>query len=77
MYVKDVLKRIGAVFAATALSVLGAGSIVGVEVWQAAVMAGIGGVATVVERLARAYVDDGALTRDEIDAAFATDQAAQ
>ena len=33
-------------------------------------MAGIGGMATVVEALARAYMDDGVLDEDEINAAF-------
>ena len=33
-------------------------------------MAGIGGVAFVVEGLARAYMDDGVLTKDEINAVF-------
>lgn len=66
-----VIKRIFAVFSATALSVLGAGSIVGIEVWKAAAMAGIGGVATVIERLSRAYLEDGILTKNEINQAFA------
>ena len=69
--IKQISARIVAVFLATALSVLGAGSIVGVSIWQSALMAGIGGVATVVERLSRAYLDDGKLTEDEINAAFA------
>jgi hypothetical protein len=69
--IKQISARILAVFLATALSVLGAGSIVGVSIWQSALMAGIGGVATVVERLSRAYLDDGKLTEDEINAAFA------
>jgi hypothetical protein len=34
--------------------------------------AGILGVAAVVEKLARAYLDDGKLTMDEINEAFAT-----
>jgi hypothetical protein len=34
-------------------------------------MAGILGVATVIERLARAFLDDGKLTLDEINSAFA------
>jgi hypothetical protein len=33
-------------------------------------MAGILGVATVVERLARAFLDDGQLTMEEINQAF-------
>ena len=63
--------RIIAVFVATALGVIGTGALIGVEVWQAALMAGIGGVATVLEGLSRAYLKDGSLTHDEINAVFA------
>jgi hypothetical protein len=38
--------------------------------WKAVLMAGIGGVATVVERLARLYLDDGNLSTADINAAF-------
>lgn len=68
---KSILTRIIAVFAASALSVVGAGAIAGVELWKAALMAGIGGMATVVEALARAYMDDGVLDEKEINDAFA------
>jgi hypothetical protein len=67
---KDITKRIIAVFVASALGVLGAGAIVGVDVFQAAAMAGILGVANVIERLARAYLEDGKLTAEEVNAAF-------
>lgn len=68
---KNVLWRILAVFAASGLSVLGAGAVVGVQLIDAVLMAGILGVATVVEKLARAFLEDGKLTLDEINAAFA------
>lgn len=68
---KNVLWRILAVFAASGLSVLGAGAVVGVDLISAVAMAGIIGVASVVERLARAFLDDGKLNMDEINAAFA------
>jgi hypothetical protein len=67
---KDILFRILAAFASTGLSVMGAGAIAGVPMWKACLMAGIGGVAYVVEGLARAYMDDGRLTKDEINAVF-------
>jgi hypothetical protein len=66
----NILLRIVAVFAANGLGVIGAGSLVGIEVWQAAVLAGGLGVATVVESLARAYLQDGKLSKDEINEAF-------
>jgi hypothetical protein len=69
--VKNILLRIVAVFAASGLTVLGAGAVVGVDLLSAVFMAGILGVATVVERLARSFLDDGKLTLEEINQAFA------
>ena len=68
----NILMRIVAVFAASGLSVMGAGAIAGVPLWKAAVMAGIGGVAVVVEGLSRAFLDDGKLSVSEINAVFST-----
>jgi hypothetical protein len=67
---KNVVSRMLAMFVATALGVVGTGAIIGVEVWQAALMAGIGGVATVLEGLSRAYLKDGKLTMSEINDVF-------
>lgn len=67
---KQILLRILAAFAATGLSVVGAGAIAGVPLWKAMLMAGIGGVSFVVEGLARAYMDDGKLTTQEINDVF-------
>lgn len=67
---KNVMWRILAVFAASGLSVLGAGAVVGIDLLSAVLMAGILGVAAVVEKLARAFLDDGKLTMDEINDAF-------
>lgn len=67
---KQILLRILAVFGASGLSVVGAGAIAGVPLWKAVMMAGVGGVATVVEGLARAYMDDGHLDVDEINEVF-------
>ena len=67
---KQILLRILAVFAASGLSVVGAGAIAGVNLWKAVLMAGVGGVATVIEGLARAYMDDGKIDADEINDVF-------
>jgi hypothetical protein len=69
--IKSVLMRIFAVIAAESLGVIGAGSLVGIEVWQAGVLAGALGAAQVLEALARFYLADGHLSADEINAAFA------
>lgn len=67
---KTILLRILAVFAANGLGVIGAGAIAGVPLWKACFMAGIAGVATVIEGLSRAYMDDGKLTLAEINDVF-------
>lgn len=67
---KMLIGRIVAVFAASGLSVVGAGSLVGIEVWKSIALAGGLGVATVVEALSRAYLADGKLTTTEINDAF-------
>ena len=66
----NILMRIVATFAASGLSVIGAGAIAGVPLWKACFMAGMAGVATVVEGLSRAFLDDGKLSAAEINAVF-------
>jgi hypothetical protein len=68
----NVVMRIVAVFAANGLSVIGAGAVAGIELWKSVALAGGLGVATVVEGLARAFLDDGKLTREEINQVFDT-----
>ena len=69
---KNVLMRIVAVFAASGLAVIGAGAVAGIPVAKAVLVAGLTAVAAVVEKLARAFMDDGKLSLDEINAAFST-----
>ena len=66
----NVLLRICATFAASGLGVIGAGAIAGVPIWKACFMAGIAGVAFVVEGLSRSFLDDGKLTLSEINDVF-------
>ena len=69
---KNISLRIGAVFAYSAMAIIGGASMLGdIPVWKAAVLAGISATAQVMERLARAFADDGELTLDEINEAFA------
>jgi hypothetical protein len=63
--------RIGAVFAYSAMGIIGGASILGdIPVWKAAILAGIAAASQVVEKLARAYADDGRITKTELDSAF-------
>jgi hypothetical protein len=69
---KQIAWRIVAVFGYSAMSIVGGASIIGgIPVWKAALLAGISACAQVVEKLARAYADDGVITDDELNAAFA------
>lgn len=70
MNTKRFVLRVLAVFCTNSLSVIGAGIIVGVTPIKAMLLAGLTGVVTVAERLLRAYVKDGIIHQDELDAAF-------
>jgi ABC-type phosphate transport system substrate-binding protein len=67
----NIILRIVAVFAASGLGVIGAGSIAGISVLKAVTVAGLTAVAAVVEKLARGFMNDGKLSLDEINSAFA------
>ena len=68
---KNVMLRIVAAFTASALGVIGAGAVAGISTAKAMLVAGIMAIAKIVEKLAKAFMDDGKLTVDEINAAFA------
>ena len=67
---KNILLRMVAVFAASSLSVIGASAVAGVEPAKAIMIAGIGGVAVVIEGLARAFLKDGKLDDAEVNDIF-------
>jgi uncharacterized membrane protein YdjX (TVP38/TMEM64 family) len=66
----NTLLRMLAVFAESALAIIGAGSLFGVETYKAALMAGAVGVSTVIVKLSRAFLQDGRLTVIETNEAF-------
>lgn len=66
----NIILRIFAVFGYSALAAIAGGSIVGVEIWQSAAIAGLMAAAKVIEALLRAWADDGVLTSQEISEAF-------
>lgn len=69
--VREILKRIAATVVLKVSGVLAIGSFAGVEpLKNAAIAAGVG-VLEVLEGLAKSYVNDGYLSEDEINAAFA------
>ena len=68
--IKDVLFRSIALFMTMALPAIGAGAFAGVEPVNSALIAGALGVSKVLTDLAKAFLDDGQLTEDEVDAVF-------
>jgi hypothetical protein len=69
--VKEILLRMIAVVVASVMGTIGAGSLIGVEMWKSASMAAILGIAIVLEGLARAYIADGKLDEADINESFA------
>ena len=68
---KIILARMIAVFVANGLAVIGAGSLIGVDIISSILLAGSLGVIKVAESLVRAYIDDGKITLEEINESFA------
>lgn len=68
--IKDVVFRSIALFLTMALPAIGAGAFAGVEPVQSALIAGALGVSKVLTDLAKAFLDDGKLTEEEVDAVF-------
>ena len=62
--------RVVATFFASAFSVIGLGSVFGIDLLKSAAFAGVLGLINVAEALARAYLTDGKLTMTEINYAF-------
>jgi hypothetical protein len=67
---KDVLLRSIALFMTMALPAIGAGAFAGVEPVNSALIAGALGVSKVLTDLAKAFLDDGKLTQEEVDGVF-------
>lgn len=66
----DIFWRVVATFIASALAVIGAGSIIGIDVWLSAALGGLLAVAKVVEKLALAFLEDGKIDRKEVNMIF-------
>ena len=66
----DIWWRIVATFIASALAVIGAGSIIGIDVWLSAAFGGLLAVAKVIEKLALAFLEDGKIDRNEVNMIF-------
>ena len=68
--IKQIFWRMIATFTANGLATIGAGTLIGIEILDAVILAGTLGCVKVAEDLSRAYLDDGKLSLDEINTAF-------
>lgn len=68
----SIIGRMVALFLVSALTTVGAGAIIGIDTVQTAILAGVMGIANVVEDLSRSYLNDGKLSKKEINDAFNT-----
>lgn len=67
---KDFFIRLVAVFVAYSFNAIAAGALLGIEVVKSIMIAGIMGVATTLQNVARAFIDDAKMTERELEDAF-------
>lgn len=73
-----IVLRVLAVFGYSAMGIIGGAAVLGdIPVWKAAVLAGIASASQVIEKLARAYADDGKVTKEELNEAFSNKKGAK
>ena len=70
MNIKAISKRTVAYVVLKVSGTLGGGFAMGIEIWQAAAMAAFIGVMEVAEDVSRAYVKDGEVSEQDVDAIF-------
>jgi hypothetical protein len=66
----DIIRRTIAVVILNITGAFVGGSVIGIEIWQAGVMAAVAGVMGVAQELSRSYLADGRLDADEINKTF-------
>ena len=70
MNLKAISKRTIAYIILKVTGTLGGGYVFGIEVWQAAAMAGFIGLMEVAEEVSRAYVEDGEVSEADMNSIF-------
>jgi hypothetical protein len=71
---KQIILRVFAVFGYSSLAMIGGASMLGVSVVKGAALAGIVAASQVIEKLARAYADDGQITKSELNEIFGAEK---
>jgi hypothetical protein len=75
--IKEILKRVAAMVVLKVSGVLAIGSVAGVEPVKNAMIAAGVGILEVLEELSKSYMNDGYISDDEINAAFAKQAGAE
>jgi len=70
---KKIFKNTIALIVLKVSGVLAAGSLGGIEIWQAALIASFVGIMEVAEQLSRSYLQDGELSDKDIQSAYSQD----
>lgn len=66
----DAVKRTLALIGTEIALIMAAGSVMEVDAWKSAVMAGLAAAMSVWAKIGRSYYSDGKLSKDEVDQAF-------
>lgn len=66
----EAIKRTLALVATEVAAIMAAGSVLAIDAWKAAVVAGLSAAMTVWASIGKAYYDDGKLSKSEVDDAF-------
>lgn len=71
---KNIIFRVFAVFGYSSLAMIGGAAMLDIGVLKAAILAGIVATSQVIEKLARAYADDGVVSKEELNQIFGGSQ---
>ncbi len=70
----EAIKRTLALIGTEIALIMAAGSVMEIEAWKSAVMAGLAAAMSVWAKIGRAYYTDGKLSKDEVDEAFSDEE---
>lgn len=70
----EAIKRTLALIGTEIALIMAAGSVMNIEAWKSAVMAGLAAAMSVWAKIGRSYYTDGKLTKTEVDEAFTTEE---
>lgn len=70
----EAIKRTVALIGTEIALIMAAGSVMEVDAWKSAVMAGLAAAMSVWAKIGKSYYTDGKLSKDEVDQAFSDEE---